>query len=223
AFSNSAQAPAVGQLVRVLGGGFGGSARAASASGGRFPTRIDNVRVRVGGIDAAMLVAGEGDALALVPYGIRRDGVVAVTVQDGGDRSEEFAVNVRVLAPRLLSGVVNQNGAANGAAAPAAWGSTVSVYLTGTGPYTPALADGQIAGAEGTRRMEAPVTASWQVQGPVEEAGEVVYAGPVAGLVGSVGRVVVRLPRARPYGYSSIAGFLRIDGESVALPSIWVW
>jgi len=143
-------------------------------------------------------------------------------VQDGSDRSEEFAAAIRVLAPRRLSEVLNENGAINGASAPAAWGSTVSIYLTGAGPYTPGLADGQIAGGEGVRRIEAPVTISWQVQGPGEEAGEVVYAGPAPGLVGGISRIAVRLPRARPYGYSTITGFLKIDGESVALPSIWV-
>jgi uncharacterized protein (TIGR03437 family) len=220
--NTASESVGVGQLVRILGGGFGGNERTTSPSSGRFPTRLEDLRVRVDGIDAVLLAQSEGEAIALIPYGIRRDGSYPMTVQDGGDRSEEFLVPVTVLAPRLLGDVLNENGTVNGAAAPAAWGSTVSVYLTGTGRYTPSLADGQIAATEGTRRLEAAVAAAWQTQGPAEEAGEVISAGPVPGLVGAVSRVVVRLPRYRPYGYSSIGGFLEIGGERTALPSVWV-
>jgi uncharacterized protein (TIGR03437 family) len=220
--SYSADPLGVGQLVRIRGSGFGGRSAVASLQSGRFPIRFDDVRVRIDGIDAAILASTDGEVIVSIPYGIRRDGVVPVTIQDERDRSQEFRVKVNVLVPKLLSEVLNEDGKPNTQSNPAAWGSTISFFMTGTGPYTPSLADGQVAAASPARRLEANVEVTWQITGPSDEAGEVVYAGPVTGLVGGLSRIVLRLPRARPFSYSSISGFLNFGTVRFALPSVYI-
>jgi uncharacterized protein (TIGR03437 family) len=211
----------VGQIVRVRGSGFGSSApKAAAIDRGRLPTRMEGLRVRFDGIDAPIFATADGEAIAAIPYRVRpsEDGT-ALVVEDG-DRSSEFQVHVEDSWPQQLGELINENGTVNAHGSPAAWGTTVSLLLTGAGPYSPSLADGEFATA--TRRLEAPVSVTWQVSAPSELNGEVIYAGAIPGLFGGVSRLTFRLPAARAYAYDSITAIVKIGSTTLVPLTVWV-
>ena len=209
--------------MRLRGGGFGPESEAVGVPGavGRFGTLLSGVTVDVDGIAAPILSVRPGEAVFTIPDAAPEGDTVPVTVSDGGQTSRALPVAVRHLAPFLVEPVLNGDGTTNTFDAPAAWGSPITMFVTGAGPYSPALEDGQIAPTGIARSLALPVTAAFQTTGPDPEAAEVLYAGPAPGYVG-LAQINVRLPAARPYPYSSILPLVTIGGVRIFVSSVWV-
>ena len=214
---------AAGQVVRLRGGGLGPELEAVGVPGadGRFGTLLSGVTVEVDGIAAPILSVQAGEAVFAIPGAATEGDTVPVTVSDGGQASRALPVAVRHLAPHQVEPVFNGDGTPNTFEAPAEWGSAITTFVTGAGPYSPALLDGQIAPPTVARSLALPVTAAFQMTGPDPEAAEVLYAGPAPGYLG-LAQINVRLPAARPYPYSSILPLVTIGGVRMFVPSVWV-
>jgi uncharacterized protein (TIGR03437 family) len=107
---------------------------------------------------------------------------------------------------------------------PAQWGSKVTVFVTGAGPYTPSLDDGQVPPADTLHRLQLPVSVSFLGAGPSPEPGLILYAGPAPGFVG-LAQIDFQLPpqpAAVLYRGVDILPILTIGSVSVYVPSIWL-
>ncbi len=211
----------VGQIVRLRGGGFGPQTPAAAAleDGVRFPTALNGLSVDVAGIPAPILSAAPGEVVFAIPFATPEGDSVPVTIADQGRPAAALPMAVRTAAPGLVEPLFNADGTLNWFDGPAAWGSTVTVYLTGAGPYSPPLGDGQVAPTDTAHGLQLPVSLSFLTTGPDPEPGVVLYAGPAPGFVGLT-QVNIQLPPQRPV--DSIVPLLTVNGLSASLPAIWV-
>src|ERR1039458_9026618 len=192
----------VGEIVRVRGGGFGPDTpvTVAAAPDHPFPTSLGSLSVLVAGIPAPILSASPGEVVFAIPFGTPSGAAIPVTVQDGGQQSAAFPIPVQVAAPWLTGAagtVLNADGTPNEIATPAAWGSTLTIYLTGAGPYSPPLADGQVAPADTSHSLQLPVTISFHALTPGPLAGTILYAGPAPGYLG-LAQINFQLPPSGP-------------------------
>ncbi len=151
----SAVAP--GEYLGIFGTGL--AAAAASPSGLPLPLTLGNVQVLINNTAAPLNYVGPNQINALVPFATPV-GTATVTVRNNGVNSNVVTVPVAATAP----GIFSQSGTSIGAGAiihpadgslvnaakPASRGEIVSIYLTGLGAVTPAVADGAAAGASRT-------------------------------------------------------------------------
>jgi uncharacterized protein (TIGR03437 family) len=136
AASNLAGAVAPGEIVTIFGAALGPAQLTTNPSG---------VSVQFNGTPATLLYASASQVAAIVPP-IVSGASVQLVVQYAGQSTAAFPLSVASAAPGLftadLSGAgqllaTNQDGSANGTARPAAAGSRVTLFATGTG--TPML------------------------------------------------------------------------------------
>jgi len=211
----------VGQIVRLQGGGFGpGSPAGPSLDANQtYAASLDGLSVLVSGVAAPILWAGPGEVVFAIPFATPDGDAVPVIVQDHGQQSAAFPIAVRASAPWLIDPILNADGTPNWFTTPASWGSTVTLYVTGAGRYSPALLDGQIAPLDISHGLQLPVSVSFLTTGPVPQAGTILYAGPAPGLVG-VAQINIQLPPSGPH--SSFDAILTVGSVSVGLPAIWL-
>jgi len=179
AASNLAGGVAPGEMVVLYGSGLGG-----------VQTILFN------GAVGPLLYATPGQAGAVAPYAVG-GGSVQVVAQSAGTASAPVVVAAAATAPgvftadgsgRGLAAALNQDGTRNGAAAPAAAGSVLSLYATGEGQTSPAGVDGKLAAAP----LPQPVAKVTVTIGGV--AAEVQYAGGAPGQIAGVMQVNVVVP-----------------------------
>jgi uncharacterized protein (TIGR03437 family) len=166
----------------------------------------------VAGIAAPILSAAPGEVVFAIPFATPDGDAIPVSVQDRGQPSAAFPIPVRAAAPSLAGPILNVDGTPNGVTTPASWGSKVTIFVTGAGPYSPPLDDGQVAPNDTSHRLQLPVSVSF-----------LIYAGPAKGTVG-LARIDIQLPPSRPVPlyFSSIEPLLTIGSITVYLPSILV-
>ena len=137
AATNLAGAIAPGEIVTIFGTGLGPAQLTTSNPTGSS--------VQFNGTPAGILYASSTQVAAIVPS-VTTGATVQVTVQYNGQSTAPFTVAVASAAPGLFTAdssgagqvlATNQDGSANSAARPAAAGSTVALFATGTG--SPAL------------------------------------------------------------------------------------
>ena len=164
----------VGQTVRLRGGGFGPDSPIAVTPGvdHTFPTSLGGLQVQVNGSPAPILSAAHGGVVFAIPFGTPEGDAVPVSVQDQGQRSAPLPISVRTVLPRIVS-ILNEDGKPNSDRAPASPGSTVTLLFTGLGPYTPPLADGQIAPSDAQRHIVQPVTLTIQTGPQISGPGNI--------------------------------------------------
>jgi uncharacterized protein (TIGR03437 family) len=92
--------------------------------------------------------------------------------------------------------VINQDGTVNGPSNPAPRGSTVAVYMTGTGTLTPPIADGSVGPS--SPPFPAPVQTITAQIGPLPAL--VVFAGQAPTLIAGATQVNVQVPLDAPTG-----------------------
>jgi len=190
-FPTGAVAP--GEIVTLFGNGFG-SAK-PTVNFGQFP--------------APVLYSSNCQINAVVPFEVNQLLTTLVTVQLGGENSGQtlgpIKLPVVVAAPGIFTmnasgsgqaAILNQDSSVNSPSNPAARGSIVSVYLTGTGTLNPAIADGSLG----------PLVAPFPA--PVAEVsatigGEdlpITFAGQAPGLIAGATQVNIQIPQYAPYG-----------------------
>jgi uncharacterized protein (TIGR03437 family) len=184
----------IGQLVQVRGGGFGPSAPVTVAPGANqiYPTWLGSLSVEVGGIPAPILAAAPGEATIQIPFETPSGDAVPVIVQYGGQQSAALQIPVAAIVPWLEPGGDTNN------YNPVPYGSTLTVYLAGAGPYAPPLADGQVPPNDQSHGLQLPISVSFNPNSPyVSLPGTIVYAGPAPGQIG-LAEIQFQLPLTGP-------------------------
>lgn len=196
---------APGQLVTFFGQNMGPAALAGLRldSAGLVANSLAGTRVLFDGAAAPLIYTSAGQLTAVVPYSVDGRVTTQVQVEFEGRRSNTIALPVVNAAPALFTAdssgrgpgaILNQNGAPNAAANPAARNSVVVVYLTGEGVTNPAGVDGKPAAAPlPVPRLPVAVSIGG-FDAPV------LYAGGAPGLVAGVMQVNVRIPAGVPSG-----------------------
>jgi uncharacterized protein (TIGR03437 family) len=136
-----------GALASVFGTNF--TSQNVGASGLPLQTTLSGVTVTVNGKAAPVLYVTSNQVNFQVPWETAL-GTANVTVMVDGRTSNSVSVPVVIAAPELfVSGgqaiVQNAGGSLNSPSNPAKVGSTVTAYSTGSGPVSPAVADGAAA------------------------------------------------------------------------------
>lgn len=180
-----------GAIVSLYGDQLGPAQPvAATPSNGRFPTELAGVQVLVGGRAVPLLFVSRGQINAVLPFDLGEDLLVQVKVTYNGQTSNFFQMTTTEAAPELFNAVVNADGTLNSPQNPAARGSTVSVWLTGVGAFSPQRADGTVEGTTGPfPQIDAPIR--------VLLAGydaAVTYAGAAPGLVAGIAQINFVIP-----------------------------
>lgn len=198
--SNAGGSVAPGELISIFGTDLGpGTPQSLQVAGGALTTSLGGVSVLFNGVPAPMVLAYSTQLNCIVPFEVQGSSTVSVQVQYSGAASVTVSLPVVAAAPGIFtadasgegqSAALNQDYTYNNTTHPAAPGSAVMLYLTGTGQTTPASVDGSVnqnAGALGS--SELPVTA--QVGGL---PATVLYAGDSMGIVSGVIQVNLMVP-----------------------------
>jgi uncharacterized protein (TIGR03437 family) len=152
-----------GALATVFGAGFGTTTVQPDEP---LPTSVAGVSVSINGKGAPIYYLSPTQINFQVPWSTPTTGSVNVVVSVAGGNSNTVAVPVSTAAPGLfyLPGgaaiVQNQDYSLNDPSNPAARGSTIIAYLTGSGPVSPAQSDGISAPAGPLANMNAPYSAT---------------------------------------------------------------
>lgn len=185
-----------GELATVFGTSFGVSI--AGATSLPLPTSLASVSVTVGGRLAPIFYVGPAQLNFQVPWETGT-GNVNVSVSVNGVAGNTISVPVVASSTGLFTegagaAVQNPDYSLNTTSNPAAAGSTLTAYLTGSGPVTQTPADGIASPATPLIKATLPVTATIGTQ-----SAPVVFAGLAPGLVG-VFQVDVTVPSGTAAG-----------------------
>lgn len=206
-----------GELITIFGANIGPGTPAGLQLNpdGTVSTNLASTRVLFDGIAAPMIYAGNGQVSAVVPYELSNP-TTQVQVEYQGAPSANFAMNVATATPGIFSmdssgtgqaAALNQDGTVNSDANPAAAGSVVVFFATGSGQMTPAPADGSVVAAAS---LPLPVqTVKVNIGG---KSATVLYAGGAPGMVAGVMQINVRIPAAVPAGDAPVV--LRVGAQS---------
>ena len=179
AASNLAGGIAPGELVVLYGSGLAG-----------VQTVLFN------GAAGPLLYAFAGQAAAVTPYEVTGNSV-QVTVQGAGVAASPVTVPLGATAPGVFTfdgsgrgqaAALNQDNSVNSAAAPAAAGAVISLFVTGEGQTSPAGVDGKPAAAP----LPQPIAPVAVTIGGVPA--QVQYAGGAPGIIAGVMQVNVTVP-----------------------------
>lgn len=157
-----------GALASVFGTGFGDATVTGDLGliSNALPTLLNNVSVTVNGVAAPLLFVSPGQINFQVPWktAASSSGTAAVAVLINGGSSNIVQVPLQTAAPGLFTNgaaaiAQNQDFSLNDATHPAAAGSTIIAYLTGSGPVSPAVVDGTPAPTSPLSNVTAPKSA----------------------------------------------------------------
>jgi len=216
---------APGEIVALYGADLGPpvlSGTQLSANGASFSSTNSGTLVKFDGNPVPLVYSLESQVAALAPFGLTPGATTTITVEYNGVASNSLTVPVVAAQPGIftLSGsgtgvaaAVNQDGTINSQTNPAAPGSTLLLYLTGTGQTAPAGVDGLIA----TAASSTLATPSAYVNGA---AATVVYAGNAPTLVEGATQVNLQLP---PSVASGAAQLLMFFGNAEAQQAVTLW
>ena len=154
-----------GALASVFGSGFGISTVQPDLP---LPTNAAGVTVTVNGKAAPIFYLSPGQINFQVPWSTPTSGSVNVSANYLGSASNTISVPVGTAAPGLFTRsdlpgaavVQNSDYSLNDPSNPAKAGSTIIAYLTGSGPVSPAAADGVPTPATGLVTATSAVTAT---------------------------------------------------------------
>jgi uncharacterized protein (TIGR03437 family) len=195
-FNSSAVAP--GELIAIYGNSIGPSVPHGLTLGpdGRVATSLGGVTVTFDGHPAPLLYASAGQINAIVPFAVAGQATTAVQVSAPGGSDFTLTLPVGLAAPAVFAispsgqgAILNGDLSVNSPDNPASRGSYISIYATGTGVLSTAVADGSIIQAANLPSSAAPVSVS--IGGL---AATVSYQGAAPGLVAGVMQINVQVP-----------------------------
>jgi uncharacterized protein (TIGR03437 family) len=149
-FSGGSGPFAPGEIVTIYGASLGPAAGAVAAfdsSTATLPSVLAGVSVAVNGIPAPIYYARANQVNVQIPYEVDGQQQANVTVGYNGAVSAAEPIQIAAAAPRLLTGIVNQDGSLNSPDDPAAAGSIVVLFATGQGVTNPPAGTGRAAAA----------------------------------------------------------------------------
>ncbi len=167
-------------------------------AGDRLGQDAAGTRVLFDDVPAPVLSVRTDQITAVTPFGIAGKSTVKVTVEVNGIASNAETLAVLPSAPELYTyglgilvsaAALNQDGTRNGPGNPAKTGSIVSLFATGAGEMTPALADGQIVSGPSLPVPNAPVSVTMH-----GFPAEVTWAGAMPGFIAGGLQVNLRVP-----------------------------
>jgi uncharacterized protein (TIGR03437 family) len=217
---------APGELISIYGLNLGPltPATAQANSAGNIPTTLGGVQMTINGTLAPLLYVSATQINAVAPIELTASSAAALSLTTNNASAPDFRVAVDSAAPEVFAGssgtgALNQDGTINSASNPAAVGSYVSIWATGTGVTSGK--DGQIA--EGAQSSCAclltevlisnePLTVPF-ILPPVY----VTYAGAAPGFVNGVVQINFQVPSD---GVSEFA--LTANGQTSRPFMIWV-
>ena len=149
---------APGEIVVLYGTGLGPQQgiQTQATLDTPFPTEVSNTEVTFDGVPAPLLWVQEGQVNAVVPWALTPGATTKICVNNNGTSTNCLNQTVAQVAPGVLTidafsvdngyyaVALNQDGTLNSADNPAIEGTVVTVFATGLGPITPALADGSL-------------------------------------------------------------------------------
>ncbi len=207
--------PSPGQLVTITGAGFG-PAEPIYASLGEdhdFPKSLAGFSARIGGIAAPIVAVARGLIAVQVPFEALGsfsnplvelfDGATMIGTLNGAISFSPRSVSLFDLADRNNSlnlpvlAALNENGSVNSESNPARAGSIISVFGTGLGKLSPALATGAVS-------PNSPLSETSLLRSAY--GGKILYLGSAPGLSTSVFQANVQLnpdsssTTVRPFG-----------------------
>jgi uncharacterized protein (TIGR03437 family) len=201
-FVGAAVAP--GEIVTIFGEHFGAPAlqHAGYQAGQGLSRDVAHTRVLFDGVPAPLLYSFRNQVSAIVPYGVKSE--TRLRVEYLGQRSQEIGVPVVDAAPGIFclgqdgkgqAVAVNYDGGRNtlnGPGQPIARSDILTLFITGEGNGSPAVAEGLLPPTGNWPRPLLPVRALFgEAEGTVEFVG-LVFAG--------VTQVNVRVPPGAPSG-----------------------
>ena len=200
AAGNQTGAVAPGEMLVLYGSGLGPSGPAVSGAfgnNGLLPTSVAGTTVYFNGVPGPILYTSATQVSAIVPFGVS-PGSLSIYVSYQGNTSAPATVAVAPAAPAFFTldysgkgqavAVNAGDGSLNGAAHPAAAGSSVLFYATGLGQTNPPGADGSRDSAPYPLPV-VPITAT--IGG---KAATVQYAGGAATLVAGISQINLQVP-----------------------------
>jgi uncharacterized protein (TIGR03437 family) len=201
-----------GEVISIGGSGLGPATPVTLTldSNGRVSTSIGGVTVTIGGYPAPLIYASSTLISAVVPYEVAGQISPSIVVKFLGQTSNGYPLTAVVAQPGIFTqssqgtgpgAILNQDYSLNGAAHPAAKGSTVQVFMTGEGKPTPTPVDGTVtcvAGCSSISQIPVPLlSVSALVNG---QPAQVTFAGSAPGLVSGVLQVNVVIPATASSG-----------------------
>ncbi|MDR3703720.1 MAG: hypothetical protein P4L56_28990 [Candidatus Sulfopaludibacter sp.] len=214
---------APGEIVSIFGPASNpiGPATAVGLSGsnlvnGNVPTTgLGGVKVTFNGYPAPVLYASATQINAVVPYEVAGFSGFPVVVTYLGQNSNGFTVQTTTTVPGIFTqnaagsgpaDVLNSDGVTlNGPTAPAAKGSTVSVYMTGEGALTPKVADGAVTCSAGCSSLAQIPIPLLKVAVLVDnQPAAVTFYGEAPGLVSGIMQINFTIPAAAHSGAVSL-------------------
>lgn len=222
AANNTGGGVAPGEIVTVYGAGIGPQdLTMGQVEDGRLSTVLAGTRVLFDGIAAPLLYSSAVQSGAVVPYGVSGKQAVTVQVEYQGAVSDPLLVPVFPMRPAIFTrnglgngqGVMlNDDGSLNSPDNPAARGSILTMYMTGQGLSSPALADGTIVESV-LPRPRIPVMVGFE--DPADPYGndyldaEILSAEGVSGAVTGLLEVKFRIPATARTGSAVQLRFLQ--------------
>jgi len=201
-FTSSTIAP--GELLTIFGNGIGPAVPAGPLidSQGRISTLLSGYRVTFDGFAAPLLYVSAGQINAVVPFSIAGESTSVLEVTTAGGQRFTAIEPVSAGAPAIFAlgtsgqgAILNGDFSVNSPGRPAARGSWVSIYATGTGVLNPQVADGTLIPASNLPQS----TAAIQVTIGGQPA-NVNYQGAAPGFAAGLMQINAQVPASAPPG-----------------------
>jgi uncharacterized protein (TIGR03437 family) len=201
-----------GENIVIYGTGIGPAQTAALqlTSGGTVATTAGATQVFFDGNAAPIIYASANQTSVMVPHEVAGRTTTQIAVIYQGVSSSPLTYNVTVATPGIYTqnqagsgpgSILNQDYSLNGPTNPAAKGSYIQVYLTGTGDTKPPLVTGAVNPANGSGLKTSAITYTATVGGLVAP---VVYQGTAPGYVEGVMQFNIQIPATAPSGAQPI-------------------
>jgi len=180
-----------GSIVSIFGSGF--TAASAQATGYPLPLSLAGVSVTIGGKAAPLYYVGPTQINAQVPVDLPAN-LQALVINVAGASVNGGTLVVQATAPGVFAisatqaAVTDQDGSLNNMGAPAAAGSTITVFVTGIGDVDNAVASGSAASASPLSQAKAPVIATVN-----NISAKITFAGLAPGYAG-LGQITITVP-----------------------------
>jgi uncharacterized protein (TIGR03437 family) len=189
---------------------------------GNLSASVGSVQVTFGGVPAPLFFVSTYQVNVQVPYSVAVKSVAEVRLVYDGLPSSLIRLPVAEASPGIFkdsSGAamaLNQDGAVNSPAAPAAPGSVIVLFATGAGEIAPGRSSGQRAVAP-FGQLALPVSVRIG-----SAPAEILYAGEAPGLVG-VAQFNVRVPDG-PMGPRAVTRPIQlfVGASGVSQATVWV-
>ena len=210
-FQSGTVAP--GDELAIVGASLGPATGVRADATKVLPTSLGGTTVTFDGVAAPLLYSQDRLVVVQAPTTLTSGATTRVQVATSSGSSTSIQMNVAATNPGIFTTealgtgqakVLNQNGSVNGdgvlnsSSSPAAKGTVISVFGTGFGAVTPAIAQGTPPSSTTLSTVNAPVTATIGGQ-----SAEVQFAGAAPGLTG-VYQVNVKVPDSLRSGSSKL-------------------